>query len=580
MDESEGLKQGLVKAFGDSVASNDELLKECISICQLYKLKPENLLWKWEANKFSGSTRLVSEISVFNMDSIASIKSQITRELRESSKRKQQTRPNVFSANLQRPRFTANSAKSMPAVIKTETGDVDVGGSVGVSFRGPRSDDASKKRRTYRYMYEKVSERSEALDDKIDELAEFVRDHYGITELGDPSQSTDGDVSVVGRITQDIEAATSSSKLNETTICLESSRMLGSGSRVPLRFNSTIKIRGCIKNAGSVGLFPGAIVALKGKNGGGGWFQVSEILALPSPRPMPAFGPSKINSDLAGAPFTMCVACGPYTPDTDLQYKQREPLFEYLKTTKPNVVLLMGPFVDSSHPRIKIGDSDTPPSMIYQARFLNPLKSFLGASPESIVLLLPSVRDLLSDHAVHPQGEYPERLTGGHPRIRLLPNPARFTINGVTFAATSVDILFHLRREEFVKRGEEIDPIQPVSEEDTGTDTMGNLCRHLLQQRSFYPLFPVPMEVSPEVNLDVSHSDSLRIYDAENQYAPDVLIVPSKLKEFSKMVHSTRAINPSYVNKMKYTILRVAGGETPAMSRITVTLAKFEGSGA
>jgi len=42
--------------------------------------------------------------------------------------------------------------------------------------------------------------------------------------------------------------------------------------------------------------------------------------------------------------------------------------------------------------------------------------------------------------------------------------------------------------------------------------------------------------------------------DAENQYAPDMLIVPSKLKEFSKMVHSTRAVNPSYVNKLRYSM--------------------------
>ena len=75
----------------------------------------------------------------------------------------------------------------------------------------------------------------------------------------------------------------------------------------------------------------------------------------------------------------------------------------------------MGPFVDSSHPRIKIGDSDAPPLKIYQARFLNSLKLFLDSSPESIILLLPSVRDLLSDHAVYPQGEYPESLTGSHP---------------------------------------------------------------------------------------------------------------------------------------------------------------------
>ncbi|KAK2459673.1 hypothetical protein APHAL10511_008318 [Amanita phalloides] len=571
------LKEGLIDAFGDAVASDHNLMQQCISLCHSYDLTPKDLQYKWEARNFNKSS--FSLPPPFNMDSIAAVKSQILRELKESAKRTQRARPNqqIFSANLHKPRFTANSVKSAPTRIKAETGDVDMTGSVAVSFRGPSTDETSKKRRAYRYMYEKILERSEVLDDRIDELAELVRDHYNISDLGDPSASTDGDTTVVGRITQDNDAATS--KLNDMTMWLESSRMLGSGSRIPLRFDPLVKIRGIAKGAGGIGFFPGAIAAFKGKNGGGGWFQVTEILGLPPPRPTPALGSSrsKIDSDMAGVAYTMSIACGPYTLDSDTLYKPREHLFEQLKSTKPDVVLLMGPFVDSSHPRIKLGDSDFPPTTTYEARFLNPLKSFLESCPESIVLLLPSVRDILSDHAVYPQSEYPESLTGGHPRIRLLPNPARFTINGVTFAATSVDVLFHLKREEFIKRGEEMDPIPPTSASDTGTEVMANLCRHLLQQRSFYPLFPVPTDVSHEVNLDVSHSDGLRLCDADhNQHAPDVLIVPSKLKEFSKMVHSTHAINPSYINKMRYATLHAASGEMPARDRISVTLAKFE----
>ncbi|KAF8349223.1 DNA polymerase alpha/epsilon subunit B-domain-containing protein [Amanita rubescens] len=558
MSTAGDLKQGLISTFGDVVASDNDLMQQCISVCQLYNLPPEDLLWKWEAIRFKPNSLLsASENPTFNMESIAAIKGQLTRELKEGSKRKPQVRPNqfVFPANLQRSRFTSRSH-----VVKTEPSDVHLSGSAAVDFRGPRTDEASKKRRAYRYMYEKITERSEVLDDRIDELAELVRDHYAMADLGDPSASTD---------------KTEASKLTEAAVWLESSRILGSGSRIPLRFDPGIKIRGCIKGAGGLGLFPGAIVALKGRNGGGGWFQVSEVLGLPPPRPAPPFGPSTSKIDSTSS-FTMDIACGPYTLDTDLQYAPLKLFFEQIRATKPNVVLLMGPFVDLSHPRIKIGDFDSSPSTIYEARFLNPLKSFLEASPESIVLLLPSVRDLLSDHAVYPQSEHPEELTGGHPRIRLLPNPARFTINGISFGVTSVDVLFHLKREEFVKRGEEADPISPTSAEDTGSDVMGNLCRHLLQQRSFYPLFPVPTDVSHEVNLDISHSDGLRMTNADNTYAPDVLIVPSKLKEFSKMVHSTRAINPSYINKAKYAKLHVSSGEMPGKDRVGATLAKLE----
>lgn len=84
------------------------------------------------------------------------------------------------------------------------------------------------------------------------------------------------DVVVVGRIVANAETAATSSKLNESSITLESSRMMGSGVRVPLRFNTPLKIHGSTR----VGFFPGAIVALRGRNGGGGWFLVSEVLSV------------------------------------------------------------------------------------------------------------------------------------------------------------------------------------------------------------------------------------------------------------------------------------------------------------
>jgi hypothetical protein len=86
------------------------------------------------------------------------------------------------------------------------------------------------------------------------------------------------DVVVVGRIvaSAEIEPMSGPSKLNEASITLESSRMMGSGVRVPLRFNTPFKIHGSSR----VGFFPGAIVALRGRNGGGGWFSVSEVLSV------------------------------------------------------------------------------------------------------------------------------------------------------------------------------------------------------------------------------------------------------------------------------------------------------------
>jgi DNA polymerase alpha subunit B len=66
-------------------------------------------------------------------------------------------------------------------------------------------------------------------------------------------------------------------KINDSSVMIESSRMMGSGARVPLRFDPGLKIR---QGKDTVGLFPGAIMALRGRNGGGGWFSVTEVLSV------------------------------------------------------------------------------------------------------------------------------------------------------------------------------------------------------------------------------------------------------------------------------------------------------------
>jgi DNA polymerase alpha subunit B len=133
------------------------------------------------------------------------------------------------------------------------------------------------------------------LDLIIDDFADLIRVHYDISEFGDPSASTDvrlillflwtllsrvqEEVVIIGRITHDAESA-SMSKLAEGAITIESSRALSSGSRVPLVLDPTIKIKGSVKGIGGVGIYPGAIVALKGKNGGGGYFLATEVLGV------------------------------------------------------------------------------------------------------------------------------------------------------------------------------------------------------------------------------------------------------------------------------------------------------------
>lgn len=86
---------------------------------------------------------------------------------------------------------------------------------------------------------------------------------------------------IVGRIVFDADSTSASAvRLNEAALTLESSRSMGSGARVHLKFDPNVRLRGAKKGIGGVGFFPGAIVALRGKNGGGGWFTVTEVMPV------------------------------------------------------------------------------------------------------------------------------------------------------------------------------------------------------------------------------------------------------------------------------------------------------------
>jgi len=258
---------------------------------------------------------------------------------------------------------------------------------------------------------------------------------------------------------------------------------MGSGVRVPLRFVPNFKVRGGPKGQASVSMFLGAIVALKGKNGGGGWFLVNEVLS--SPR----LPPSTSNSNDQGlkqepreTSFSMAIACGPFTQDSDLQYKPWSSLFKSLLSLRPGVVLLIGPFVDSNNEKIKTGDTDQTPSELFYNQFTEKLHEFLGSCPNSLILIVPGVRDVISDHCVYPQSPLGVSDLSDDPRIKLLPNPCRFSLNDVSFAVTSVDVLFHLRKEQLVMRAEEVESLE-VDGQLPATDTMASLSRLILQQR-------------------------------------------------------------------------------------------------
>lgn len=391
------------------------------------------------------------------------------------------------------------------------------------------------------------------LDAAIDDAADELRACYNIEDFGDPGLQSQEDAYFVGRLCPESDAL----KMTETTVHLESSRALGSGKRVALKFEPDMLVRGATPGAGGLGFFPGEIVGIRGRNGGGKLLAVKEVLMLPPPdanytapsellRHEYATGPGS----LAGHAMGVVCAAGPFTLDANLDYEPLAALLEQAAESRPDVLLLLGPFVDAAHPLIATGQVDQTPSQLFKNQIAGKLAAFMQHSPRTSVILVPSGRDLISVHSAYPQAPLPkdELLALGLPRkVRLLPNPTTFSINEVSFAVTTVDTLFHLRNQEFFRRcGEWVDPAaNPPPDSVEKEDVMSRTCRYILRQKSFYPIFPAPLPskvIDPPL-LDITHNELVRM----EATGADVLIVPSMIKSFAKLVDSTVVLNPSFL---------------------------------
>ncbi|KAK4056532.1 DNA-directed DNA polymerase alpha subunit pol12 [Microbotryomycetes sp. JL221] len=407
----------------------------------------------------------------------------------------------------------------------------------------------------YRIAFEKRLERSQALDKAIEEAAKVFGEFYEILEFASPIQQTQDDVVVIGRLCPETDNA----KMTKTSTWIEPPRSLcdgGGNSRVLLKFEQDMKVKGSPPGSGGIGLFPGCLVALKGRNGGGSMFSVSEILMMPPIDPSFSEAATMLqqqhgqgNKKLGGDPMSVMVAAGPFTVQSDLEYAPLGALLDAAETEKPDVLVLIGPFIDVDHPLIKQSNLDRMPEEIFKTEISTRIINFLNSSTRSVVILIPHGRDLLNNHVAFPQSPFSKGSFGlPNKGVYMLPNPTTFSINEVVFGITSVDTLFSLRNQEYfcpcqVEQDQQDDSVDVTASKDV----MSRTCRHLLRQRSFYPLFPAPLNSVglDNLNLDVTHSELLSM----GTNGADILILPSKLKHFTRIVDSTVVVNPGFLMK-------------------------------
>ncbi|TGJ82254.1 hypothetical protein E0Z10_g6496 [Xylaria hypoxylon] len=418
---------------------------------------------------------------------------------------------------------------------------------------------SDQKKLGYKTLAMKSSEASEILDDRIDEFMVLVRDHYKIDddEFGSAASQSTTEIVAVGRIASD----SSEGRLNAASLVLETSRRTGNARRIPLKLEKLNE---------RYQFFPGQIVALRGINSSGQEFLIREVLDIPllhSAASAPAAiekhrerlrgGPDAMDSDDEPAPLNIIFGSGPYSADDNLDFEPLHALCSQAADTYADVLVLTGPFIDADHPLIATGDFDLPEeamfepdtatmSTVFKYMISPALNRLVASNPHITILLIPSVRDVIDKHVSWPQELFQKKDLGLHKTIKIIGNPMTLSINEMVMGISSQDILWDLRHEELVGGM----PVTP--------NMMSRISRYLIEQRHYFPIFP-PVDrskllkvgtaegIPTGASLDTSY---LKLGEMVN-VRPDVVVVPSALPPFARVVESVLVINPGYLSKRR-----------------------------
>ncbi|KAG7662334.1 GPI8 [[Candida] subhashii] len=366
--------------------------------------------------------------------------------------------------------------------------------------------DASKFK--FRTMQMKLLESADVLDDQIDHFTSLYQqsNKQSDVQFGNPCLSSQFEILCCGRIVPDSPLYDKENlSLNSTSLYLETSRISGIGQRVPLD----------ISKIAAYSFFPGQIVILKGRNPSGKTFIAHEVLDLPQlGSPVSSADEIKQVQELQGEnECNQAVQDGEYVFPNDKP--QPRNLDEVFKT-------VITPILKKIDNRIQ-------------------------------VILYPSLKDSCIKHCSYPQEGFDRKKFGLPKNIKVFPNPSSFSVNEVLIGNSNLDVFKDLR---------------DVSKEDDSKLVYKNrfdrIVKHILDQRRYYPCFPGSVKTVPAAAsntyemtnggmgenlvetgiggscLEVPYLGLTELGDS----LPDVLILPSELKYFAKVIKGVTVINP------------------------------------
>jgi DNA polymerase alpha subunit B len=344
-------------------------------------------------------------------------------------------------------------------------------------------------------------------------------------------------------------------------VLIEGSRHYSNGTRIHLDLN----VLNSQKTPYS--FFPGQIVAAEGMNVTGRMMIPNRIFFGTPPARMTSSDEEVLRYHLdlqEGLPLQILSACGPYTTTDNMDYAPLMDLVEVIRSLRPDVVILMGPFVPISMGQTELHLEDgTKIQVTHEVFFANKISTLLEELYENEndfqtqFVLVPGVDDAVAEW-VFPQApltdsfqsgkmlnipgaegievktlglqhvESAGREGAGPRRIHCVSNPCTLRINETIIGITSNDVFFQISADE------------TNGNLESGS-RLSRIAQHMLEQQSYCPLFPPPIGI----NLDLRNIEFCRM-----PCKPDLLIVPSKLTCFARPVcDSTMVVNPGHLAK-------------------------------
>ena len=441
----------------------------------------------------------------------------------------------------------------------------------------------------YRYMFSPLNERSEALGDRLDEISKLLTNNSSAasSSLTSPGQSSSSAWAMsVGRVCLDGEIG----RLNASSVALELKRVgkIGGSERMVLD----------LREVPSFGIFPGQIIGVRGATMGSRLIVTEATTNASLPRIKIPLKNAKAlyQARHKGGPTRVWVACGPYTNNSNLSYESLQSFLAEASQAKnpPNVIIMMGPFIDADHPMCKTGETtyEGVPisfSFLWEKLFLQLMSVYLSEPSLSKceVVIMNSTTDVNADPVFPqwaPSREMFDSLDSSlRDRIFVLSNPATFVVADLIFGATSADILFHLNLEDCVKHA----PGASLP------DRFTYLSRYLLEQSSYYPLYPaggaphtgVTMTATAQESANAQYLplEATMISHTAMSVRPDVLLLPSKVGKscvrpitpgiVGATSDSTIVVNPGFISKGKsdgtYAKITIFVGEEPKAQNTT-----------